>query len=55
LIDAVDRASLHREMDDARLEIRWLLSSAITEDLRRGTRGTRWTNGELFTTSSSGT
>src|SRR3954453_1291736 len=48
LINAVDRASLHREMEDVRLEIRWLLSSVTTEDLRRGTRGTRWTNGELL-------
>jgi len=35
-------------MEDARLEIRRLLSTATDEDLRQGTRGTRWTNGQLL-------
>jgi hypothetical protein len=35
-------------MDDARRELHRLLLAASPEDLRRGTRGTRWTNGQLL-------
>jgi hypothetical protein len=48
VVDVVDRASLHREMEDARSELRRLLATATTDDLRRATSGTRWTNGQLL-------
>jgi DinB family protein len=47
-LEPVDRAALHAEMEQARADLHRLLAAASTQDLRRGTRGTRWTNGQLL-------
>jgi hypothetical protein len=44
----VDRAALHREMDQACAELHRLVATASRHDLQRGTRGTRWTNEQLL-------
>ena len=46
--EALERQALHREMEDARRAFRQLLDDATREDLRRPTRGTRWTNEQLL-------
>lgn len=43
-----DRRAIHEEMERARAEFHELLGRASPQDLRRGTRGTRWSNGQLL-------
>lgn len=45
---AVDRQSIHDELEQARATFHRLLDGATDADLRRGTDGTRWTNGQLL-------
>jgi hypothetical protein len=45
---AVDRQHVHDELERARVSLHRLVASATREDLRRGTNGTRWTNGQLL-------
>lgn len=46
--ELVDRRAIHEEMDQARAEFHRLLAVASPTDLRRGSRGTRWTNQQLL-------
>jgi len=43
-----ERQALHREMEDARRSFHRLLNEATREQLRRPSRGTRWTNEQLL-------
>ncbi len=45
---AVDRQLVHDELERARATLHRLVASATPEELRRGTNGTRWTNGQLL-------
>ncbi|MEV0174124.1 DinB family protein [Streptomyces sp. NPDC050803] len=45
---AVDRQAIHAELERARVTFHRLLDGATDADLRRGTAGTRWTNGQLL-------
>jgi hypothetical protein len=45
---AVDRQLVHDELERARATLHRLVASATSEQLRRGTNGTRWTNGQLL-------
>ncbi|MFE1863485.1 DinB family protein [Streptomyces anandii] len=45
---AVDRHAIHEELERARVTFHQLLDGAADADLRRGTEGTRWTNGQLL-------
>ncbi len=44
----VDRQAIHQELERARTTFHRLLDGAADADLRRGTQGTRWTNGQLL-------
>jgi hypothetical protein len=44
----VDRAALHRELDEARASFHRMVSEADDADLRRPSEGTRWTNKQLL-------
>jgi len=44
---AVDRASIHQNMERARASFHQLLDEAADGDLGRGSNGTRWTNEQL--------
>jgi DinB superfamily len=44
----VDRASIAREMDEARVRLHALLADADPADLRCRSNGTRWTNEQLL-------
>jgi hypothetical protein len=44
----VDRAALHRELDDAQVTFHRLVSEADSAGLRRLSDGTRWTNKQLL-------
>src|ERR1700754_3007577 len=46
--DGVDRAAVHRELDEARMTFHRLVSEARDADLRRPSAGTRWTNKQLL-------
>jgi len=45
---AVDRQAVHDELERVRGEFHGMLEGASSEDLRRGTAGTRWTNGQML-------
>jgi hypothetical protein len=45
---SVDRQAIHQELEQARTTFHRLLDEATDVDLRRGTDGTRWTNGQLL-------
>ena len=45
---AVDRQLVHDELERARATLHRLVASATPEELRRGTNGTGWTNGQLL-------
>ncbi|MEV5491505.1 DinB family protein [Streptomyces bobili] len=45
---AAGRRAIHEELERARTTFHRLLDSATDADLRRGTEGTRWTNGQLL-------
>jgi hypothetical protein len=45
---ALDRATLHDEMERARADLHRLLEESSAADLRRRSCGTRWTNGQLL-------
>jgi hypothetical protein len=45
---AIDRRTIHDEMDRAGVEFRRLVTEASAEELRRPSDGTRWTNQELL-------
>ncbi len=44
----MDRAAVSCEMEQALARLHALLATADAEDLRRGSRGTRWTNEQLL-------
>ncbi len=44
---AVDRRSVHEELERSRATLHRLVAAASSADLRRGSGGTRWTNGQL--------
>lgn len=44
----MDRAAVHRELDEARVTFHRLLSEADEADLRRPSDGTRWTNRQVL-------
>ena len=43
-----DRPSIHAELERVRADFHPLVAGATAADLRRGTDGTRWTNGQLL-------
>jgi hypothetical protein len=43
-----DRQSIHQDLERARADLHNLVAGATVADLRRGTAGTRWTNGQLL-------
>lgn len=43
-----DRQKIHHELERVRADMHHLVASATATDLRRGTNGTRWTNGQLL-------
>lgn len=43
-----NRQRLHDELDRARADLHRLVDNASSADLRRRTRGTRWSNGQLL-------
>jgi hypothetical protein len=45
--DALDRAAVQAEMEQARLDFHRLLAQASRADLRRPSAGTRWTNQQM--------
>ena len=45
---AIDRQFVHHELERARATLHALVASSTPEELRRGTNGTRWTNGQLL-------
>lgn len=46
--EPLDRRTIHEELEQARAEFHRLLAVASPADLRRGSHGTRWTNGQLL-------
>ena len=46
--ESSNRPAIHAEMERARSEFHDLLGHASAADLRRPTRGTRWTNQQLL-------
>ena len=46
--DVVDRRGIAAELDQARLELHYLLDRAGTADFERTSNGTRWTNEQLL-------
>lgn len=44
----VDRQRIHDELERVRADHRHLVERATAGDLRQGTNGTRWTNGQLL-------
>jgi hypothetical protein len=44
----MDKQTIHDEMERSRATFHQLLDSATTEDLRRASNGTRWTNQQLL-------
>ena len=44
----MERAALHRELDEAQVTFHRLVAEADEADLRRPSAGTRWTNGQLL-------
>ena len=46
--DIVDRRGIAAELDQARLELHYLLDRAGTADFERTSNGTRWTNEQLL-------
>ena len=46
--DVVDRRGIAAELDQARLELHYLLDRAGTADFERKSNGTRWTNEQLL-------
>jgi hypothetical protein len=47
-LPVVDRQRIHDELERARADLRDLVARATPDDLRRRTRGTRWTNGQML-------
>lgn len=45
---AVDRQAIHDEMERARAQFHMLLRDASSDDLRRRSNGTKWTNEQLL-------
>lgn len=45
---AADRQPVHDELERARATFHRLVAEATEDDLRRGTAGTRWTNGQML-------
>jgi hypothetical protein len=45
---AADRQPVHDELERARAIFHRLVAEATEDDLRRGTAGTRWTNGQML-------
>ena len=46
--DPLDRQSVHAELEHARAVLQTLVANASRTDLRRPTRGTRWTNQQML-------
>jgi hypothetical protein len=46
--DPLDRQSVHVELEHARVILQTLVANASRTDLRRPTRGTRWTNQQML-------
>ena len=44
----VDRQAIHEELERARAAFHAMVEAASPADLRRGTAGTRWTNGQML-------
>lgn len=45
---STERQRIHADLDRVRADFRDLVAGAGPDDLRRSTRGTRWTNGQLL-------
>jgi hypothetical protein len=43
-----DRQSIHDELERVRVDLHQLVRDATAPELRRGTDGTRWTNGQML-------
>lgn len=46
--EGFDRKPIHAELERVREDLHRLVAHATASDLRRGTDGTRWTNGQLL-------